>query len=127
MMFKDLDIKTIFILILAAALVLMFIFRPSKSLKNNEDLIDKLKEQNKELLENNNKLKQSNDSLNSRILVIDKNIKSVDKKLSGNSNKISDLENGKSKISGSVRVLSANGVASELSKYLIKRESKGSN
>jgi len=45
-MFKNLDIKTIFILILAVALVLMFIFRPSKEIEDNEDEINKLKQQN---------------------------------------------------------------------------------
>jgi chromosome segregation ATPase len=126
-MFKNLDIKTIFILILAAALVLMFIFRPSKEIDDNEDELNKLKELNKELLENNDKLKQSNDSLNKHITEIDSSLSNLNSGLSGNGRKISDLEDGKGQISSTVRVLSADGVASELSEYLTRRESKSSN
>ena len=126
-MFKNLDIKTIFILILAAALVLMFIFRPSKQIDDNEEELNRLKEQNKELFENNEKLKLSNDSLNKHISDIDSSLVDVDNGLTNSDGTISDLEDGKGQISDNVRVLSADGVASELSNYLFRRESKGSN
>ena len=43
---KYLDIKTIFILILAAALILSFIFRPSKKIDNHKAEKELLEKQN---------------------------------------------------------------------------------
>ena len=44
------DTKTIFILVLATALILTIIFRPTKPIETYENEINMLKEQNKELL-----------------------------------------------------------------------------
>lgn len=126
-MFKNLDIKTILIIILGVSLILMFIFRSSNSYYGYEDELNKLKIENKFLFDKNDKLKIINDSLNRYILLIDNEIDDVDSSLSDNGSKISDLEDGKDQISDYVRVLSANGVAIELSSYLKRRENKGNN
>ena len=44
------DIKTIFILVLATALILSFIFRPSVPIETYETEINTLKQQNQKLL-----------------------------------------------------------------------------
>ena len=106
----------------------MFIFGGGKNdIDTHEDELKQLKIQNKELLDSNALLKESNENLNVRFDELNDSISHIDNSLNNNSNSISDLEDEKGKISDGVRVLSADGVASELSAYLVRRESKGSN
>jgi len=118
-MFKGkIDIKVIFILILAGALILSFIFRPSKSIDSYKDKIHQLRQENDSLLFNNDSLKTANIKLNSEIkkILIDINLTKV--KLDKTNKKLKNLENGKSKVSGYVNSLNADGVAKSLSEYL---------
>jgi predicted nuclease with TOPRIM domain len=118
-MFKGkIDIKVIFILILAGALILSFIFRPSKSIDSYKDKIHQLRQENDSLLFNNDSLKTANIKLNSEIkkILIDINLTKV--KLDKTNKKLKNLENGKSKVSGYVNKLNADGIAKSLSEYL---------
>ncbi len=118
-MFKQkIDIKVIFILILAGALILSFIFRPSKSIDDYEDKINQLKHQNDSLLSNNDSLKSANYKLDEEVKKILIDIDKTQVKLDKTNNKIKDLENGKSKVSGYVNNLNADGVAKSLTDYL---------
>lgn len=122
-MFKGkIDIKMVFIFVLATLLILSFIFRPSKSIDNYEDRINQLKEQNDSLLLNNDSLKLANTKLDIEIekLLID--IDSTQAKLDETNNRIISLENGKNKVSGHVNKLNADGIANSLSDYLNRTE-----
>ena len=99
----------------------MFIFGGgNKEINTHEDEIKKLKLQNKTLLDSNSILKVNNDNLNVRFGELNDSISNIDSSLNNNGNSISDLEDEKGKISDNVRVLSADGVAGELSEYLVR-------
>ena len=64
------NIQTVFILILAAALILSFIFRPSIPIETYEDEINLLKQQNQQLLLSNDSINIINTKLQEEINVI---------------------------------------------------------
>ena len=113
--------KEILILVLAGALVLSFIFRPSKEIDYYEDEINNLKQQNELLHGSNDSLKTQNGVLAREITDILITIDSTKAKLADTKDKLNDLEDEKGKVSDRVRVLNANGVAGELTDYLNKR------
>ena len=124
---KDkLDIKMIFILVLAGALILSWIFRPSKKIDEYEDEIELLEQRNQELLEKNDSLSLANDTLDIQIKEINEKIDSAQTELNENKERIKDLENDKGKVSDRVRNLNADGVAKSLSEY-IERSKRRSN
>jgi chromosome segregation ATPase len=114
-------VKEIVILVLAGALILSFIFRPSKEIDYYEDEINNLKQQNELLHNSNDSLKSQNEVLSHEIKEILITIDSTEAKLADTENKLNDLENEKGKISDNVRILDANGVAGGLTEYLNKR------
>lgn len=118
-MIKDkIDIKVIFILILASILILSLIFRPSKSIDTYNNKINQLERENDSLLFNNDSLKTINTKLdveyNKLLIDINKTHLELDK----TNDKIKDLENGKGKVSTYVNKLNADGIAKSLSDYL---------
>ena len=64
------NIQTVFILILAAALILSFLFRPSTPIETYEDKINLLKQQNQQLLLSNDSINLINTKLQEEINVI---------------------------------------------------------
>lgn len=115
------DIKVLFIIILAGALILSFIFGPSKDIDIYEDEINNLKDSNIKLLNNNDSLELVNlklNHINDSLLI---SIDSTQAKINEKDEKIEDLENAKDKVFYSVHNLDANGVAESLSKYISKR------
>lgn len=120
-MFKKLDIKSIFIIALAAALLLSLWFRPSKPINRYEDEIKKLNEENKSLLSTNDSLKLENIKINDDIKKLLVDIDKVQDKLDKTNDRVKDLENGKIKVSGHVKSLDADGVAKSLTEYLNKK------
>lgn len=122
-MFKGkIDIKVIFILILAVLLILSYIFRPSKGIDMYEDEINALREENERLTLSNDSIKLLNNQLDIEIKKLSELIDSTQSKLSDNEEKIKDLENGKGKVSGYVKTLNADGIAKSLTEYLNKRD-----
>ena len=122
-MFKGkIDIKVIFILILAVLLILSYIFRPSKGIDMYEDEINALREENERLTLSNDSIKLLNNQLDIEIKKLSELIDSTQSKLSDNEVKIKDLENGKGKVSGYVKTLNADGIAKSLTEYLNKRD-----
>ena len=118
-MFKQkIDIKVIFILILAGALILSLIFRPSKTINNNEDKIKQLNKENEMLLSNNDSLKLANLKLDNEINKILKEIDKTQQELEKTNKKIKDLENGKGKVTAYVNKLNADGIANSLTEYI---------
>jgi peptidoglycan hydrolase CwlO-like protein len=122
-MFKGkIDIKVIFILILAGLLILSYVFRPTKGIDMYEDEINALREENERLLLSNDSIKSLNNELDNEIKKLSEVIDSTQNKLSDNEEKIKDLENGKGKVSGYVKTLNADGIAKSLTEYLDKRD-----
>lgn len=121
-MFKGkIDIKMIFILVLAVALILTIVFRPSKGVEMYENEIKELHEQNESLLNHNDSLKIVNSELDEKNKKIIQAIDSTQVELDKTNDRIKDLENGKGKVSGYVNTLNADGVANGLSEYLNNR------
>jgi len=116
-----LSFEKILIIVLGVALVLSFIFRPSKPIEMYEDEINGLKLKNEELSLSNDSLKNENLKLNDEIRDILVTIDSTQAALDSTQTKINDLENAKGNISSTVRKLNANGVTRELSDYLDRR------
>tara|TARA_R110001592_G_scaffold62238_1_gene190320 strand:- start:1187 stop:1537 length:351 start_codon:yes stop_codon:yes gene_type:complete len=115
------DSKSIFIIVLGSALVLSFIFRPSKDISIYEDEISNLKNLNKGLTLNNDSLLNNNELLNVEINALITNFDSTQVALANTEEKLKDLENDKGKVSGYVNTLNADGVANELANYLNRR------
>lgn len=121
-MLKDkIDIKVIFILVLAGALILSFIFRPSKEIDNHEDELKQLEAENKSLKTANENLLEINEGLNFKINGLIRDIDSTQAALANTEDKLNDLENDKGKVSGYVSTLDADGIAESLTEYLDRR------
>lgn len=120
-MFKKLDIKSIFIIVLSVALLLSLWFRYSKPIDKHEDEIERLHKENKELLSINDSLKLSNIKINEEIKELLVDIIETQEKLDKTNNRINDLENGKNKVSSRIKLLDADGIAKSLTEYLNKK------
>lgn len=113
--------EKIVIIVLAVALVLSFIFRPSKPIETYEDEIKLLQEDNARLLQSNDSLKVENLKLNDEIREILVTIDKTQAALDSTQLKIKKLQNAKVNVSDRVRNLNADGVARELSDFLNKK------
>ena len=116
-----LDIKSIFIIILGAALILSFIFRPSKPIETYENEINALKEVNKELLISNDSIAGLNKKLEKEIQQILFTIDSTKALLKNSEKKIKELEEQRDEISDIVDNLNSDGVTKSISDYLKRR------
>ncbi len=120
------DIKLIFIFILAAALILSFIFRPPKPIETYEDVINVLKEENKQLLLSNDSISKINNQLQIEIDQILFVIDSTKVLLKDKEIKLKELEEKRNAVSNIVNSLHADDVTSTISDYL-KRRGKDNN
>jgi len=121
----DIDIKSIFIIILAVALICTFIFMPTKSIETYENEINALKRQNKELLISNDSINSLNEKLGKEIKIIRYAIDSTQAILKETENKVKELEEKRDEISDIVDNLNSDGVTKSISDYL-KRRGKNS-
>ena len=115
------DTQTIFILILAAALVLTIIFRPSKPIETYENEINALKNVNKELLLSNDSISIINKKLTEEIKEILFTIDSTQALLKNTENKLKELEGRRNEVSNIVDNLNSDGITNSLSDYLQRR------
>ena len=121
-MFKfDIDIKTIFILILGVAVILLLLFRPSKEINTYEEEILILKNQNKILINNNDSLSFANVKLLEDILVLEEDVEVINIKLEDSSKEIDKLKKKKNEILSNVIIMDANSVTNNLADYLKRR------
>ena len=116
-----LDIKSIFIIILGVALILSFIFRPSKPIETYENEINALKQVNKELLISNDSIAGINKKLEEEIQQILFTIDSTQALLKNSEKKIKELEEQRDEISDIVDNLNSDGVTKSISDYLKRR------
>jgi len=119
------NIKEIIIIVLGVALGLSLIFRPSKDIDVYEGKINDLKKQNKLLLNTNDSLMSENVILSQEITEILIKVDSNEVKIAITETKLNNLKNGKDNVNDWVRILDADGIASELTNYLNKYQGKG--
>ena len=115
------DIKIIFILILAVALIITIIFRPSKPIETYEEEINSLKQQNKELILSNDSIYKINKKLEEEIKEILFTIDSTQALLKNTENKLKELEKKRDEVSNIVDNLNSDGITKSISDYLKRR------
>jgi len=115
------DIKTIFILVLAIALILSFLFRPTVPIETYETEINTLKEQNKRLLLSNDSINQINQKLQDEITVILYAIDSTKVILKETEHKLKILENKRNEVSTIVNNMDSDDITNSFSDYLKRR------
>ena len=120
------NIQTVFILILAVALILSFIFRPSKPIETYENEINLLKQQNQQLLLSNDSINFINTKLQKEINVILYAIDSTKVALKKTENKLEILENKRNEVSTIINNMDSDDITNTFSSYL-KRRGKGNN
>ena len=120
------NIQTVFILLLAVALILSFIFRPSKPIETYENEINLLKQQNQQLLLSNDSINFINTKLQEEINVILYAIDSTKVALKETENKLEILENKRNEVSTIINNMDSDDITNTFSSYL-KRRGKGNN
>ena len=121
-MFKfDMDIKTIFILVLGAAVILLLLFRPSKDINTHEEEILILRNQNIVLLQNNDSLSTINDKLIEDVIILEEGVEEINVKLKESSKEIDELKKKKNEILSDVIIMDANDVTNNIADYLKRR------
>ena len=121
-MFKfDIDIKTIFILILGAAVILLLLFRPSKVINTHEEELLKLKTRNKLLLQNNDSLSSINNKLIEDVVILEEGVDEINIKLENSTKEIEKLKKKKNEIPANVIIMDANDVTYNIADYLERR------
>ena len=123
-MLKNLDAKSIIIIILTSLLVIFTIFQPNKKIETYKDEIEVLHQKNKELLHSNDSLKIVNQKIDKELEKIYGIIRITEKLIVQYDNRINNLKNKQDEISNRVNILSADGVAIEFTNYIKKRSGK---
>ena len=118
------DIKTIFILVLATALILSFIFRPSVPIETYETEINTLKQQNQKLLLSNDSINQINKKLQEEITVMLYAIDSTEVILKQTESKLSKLEKRRNEVSTIVNTMDSDAITNTFSDYLKRRDKR---
>jgi hypothetical protein len=121
-MFKSkIDIKTIFILVLGAAVILLLLFRPSKDINTHEEELLKLKTRNKLLLQNNDSLSSINNKLIEDVVILEEDVEEINIKLEDSTKEIEKLKKKKNEIPSNVIIMDANDVTYNIADYLERR------
>ena len=114
--------KIIFIIILGGLLIFQFMFKDGTVIEKYEKEIEDLRVKNNELTISNKKLLSVNKELIREIDSLYYSIDSTVAEIMEKDRKIDSLEYEKGKVTGFVNKLNANGVTSEISKYLNRRD-----
>ena len=117
----NIDIKSIFIIVLGLIIVFMIIFRPSKDISMYEEQINILNQRNKILIKINDSISNVNNLLGNQITLLEKDVETVNDKLVDNEEEINKLKRNKGEIYKHVNSLDVNGVTSGLSDYLKRK------
>jgi hypothetical protein len=120
---KKLDIKTVFIIILSLGLIISFFLGQKNKINYRKDEIKELHAKNDKLLGKNDSLFILNDKLEKKIAKINLLIEANNKEITEKESQIQLLKKRKNEIPNHVNVLSANGVASSLTKYIERTKS----
>ena len=120
------NIQLVFIIILAAALILSLLFRPSVPIDVYEKEINILKKQNGQLLLSNDSINSINNRLQNEINTILYTIDSTEVILRETETKLADLEKKRNEIPNIISHMDSDDITNSISDYL-KRRSKGDN
>ncbi len=120
------NIQLVFIIILAVALILSLLSKPSTPIDTYEDEINLLKKQNKELRLSNDSLSLANSKLQNEINIILYAIDSTEVILKETETKLADLEKKRNEIPNIINNMDSDDVTNNISDYL-KRRGKGNN
>ena len=120
------NIQLVFIIILAVALILSILSKPSTPIDTYEDEINLLKKQNKELRLSNDSLSLANSKLQNEINIILYAIDSTEVILKETETKLADLEKKRNEIPSIINNMDSDDVTNNISDYL-KRRGKGNN
>ena len=115
------DIKLVFIIVLAVALILSFLFQPATQIETYKSEINSLKQQNKRLLLSNDSINQINQKLQEEITVMLYAIDSTKVILKQTEEKLSDLEKKRNEISIIVDNMDSDDITNTFSDYLKRR------
>jgi len=118
-MFKfNIDIKTVFIIVLGLIVVFMILFRPSKDINYYEEEIRLLNEKNVLLLKSNDSIISLNNNLQKEIDILNQSVDSVNSVLNKNEEEIKKLKKRKGEVFDHVNNMDVNGVTRNLTDYL---------
>lgn len=118
-MFKiNIDIKTIFIIVLSLVVVFMILFRPSKDINYYEEEIKLLNEKNILLIESNDSIISLNNNLQTEIDNLNQSVDSVNLVLDKNEEEINKLKRRKGEIFDHVNNMDVNVVTRNIADYL---------
>ena len=120
------NIQLVFIIILASALILSLLFRPSIPIDTYENEIKTLKTQNKQLLLSNDSINNINNKLQKEINTILYAIDSTKVILKETETKLAELEKKRNEIPSIISNMDSDDITNNISDYL-KRRSKGDN
>jgi septal ring factor EnvC (AmiA/AmiB activator) len=123
-MLKNLDTKSIIIIILATLLLIFTVFQPNKKIERYKDEIKTLHQKNEKLLHTSDSLKLVNKQIDVELQKIYDIINFHEKLIVQYNNTINDLKKQQDETSNRVNVLNADGVATEFTNYIKKRSSK---
>lgn len=116
------DILIIILTILSIVLLLAFIFKPSKSVITNQDIIDSLNIENRNLIIFNDSIIEYNIILNQKIDSIDNAIDSINLELYKANYRIDTFKNKKNEISNRIDTISSNELKREFSEFFSRRK-----
>ena len=118
-MFKfNIDIKTVFIIVLGLIVVFMILFRPSKDINYYEEEINLLNEKNVLLLKSNDSIISLNNNLQKEIDILNQSVDSVNSVLNKNEEEIKKLKKRKGEVFDHVNNMDVNGVTRNLTDYI---------
>lgn len=120
------NIQLVFIIILAVALILSILSKPSTPIDTYEDEINLLKKQNKELRLSNDSLTSANIKLQEEINIILYAIDSTEVALRETEAKLTELEKRRNEVPSIINNMDSDDITNNISDYL-KRRSKGNN
>ncbi len=118
----NIDMKVIFIIVLAGLVIFQFMFKDGTVIEKYEKEMNELKIKNNELTSSNDSLVNINKELIKEIDSLYFSIDSTIAEIREKERKIDSLKYEKGKVTGFVNKLNANGVTSEISKYLNRRD-----
>jgi len=118
--FKKIDIKSVFIVILAIGLIFSFLIGQRSKIDYKKDELKTLHDSNELLISKNDSLLTVNTVLDRKIASINLIIEQNNKKLSETQSQLEKLKKKRNEVSNNVNSLSANGVSNAFSDFLNK-------
>jgi hypothetical protein len=122
---KKLNIKDILIIVLAilsVVLLLAFIFKPNQTVITNQDIIDSLNIENRNLIILNDSIIKYNIILNQKIDSIDREIDYIESELDEANYRIDTFKNKKDEISIRIDTISSDELKRAFSEFFSRRK-----